>query len=219
MLYALRLSLPDRRGALSAVASAIGRAGGNISSLDVLGSLDGVAVDDMAVEAACSADDLRLAIETVPSVVVEAIREVDSFRDPAAPLRLASDMVDAGSGAVRILVEGLPSALWVTWALVVVNSHLGPEVLSHAGRAPSVDGLQTPWLPLQMCRRLSRAPWMPAAWRDRSDLQVVAAPLAQPNAAVLLGRDQGPSFLDVELTQLERLAHIAVRAEVLGAGG
>ena len=217
MLYAMRLSLPDRRGALSAVTSAIGRIGGNISSLDVVGNVDGLAIDDLAVEAPCSLTELRPAIEAVPSVVVEAVRATERFRDMAAPLELAAAMVDAGSGAVPILVRGLPAAMWASWAMVVVNSHLGPEVLHRAGEPPPHDGLETPWLPLQQVRRLQRAPWMPDSWRALADLEVVAAPLAQPNAAVLLGRDEGPRFLDSERIQLERLAHIAVRAEVLGA--
>lgn len=70
--FALRLSLPDRRGVLSAVASAIGRAGGNIVSLDVIGSIDGMAVEDVSVEADADPDLLRRAIEEVPSIV-EAI--------------------------------------------------------------------------------------------------------------------------------------------------
>ncbi|MEO2108525.1 MAG: glycosyltransferase, partial [Actinomycetota bacterium] len=61
MRFALRLSLPDRRGALSAVASAIGRAGANIVSLDVVGIADGMAIDDVTVQSDVPADILRRA--------------------------------------------------------------------------------------------------------------------------------------------------------------
>ena len=38
-------------------------------------------------------------------------------------------------------------------------------------------------------------------------------------SALLVGRTEGPRFLDSELSQLQRLATIAVRMEVLAAGG
>lgn len=199
------------------MASAIGRAGGNIISLDVIGSVDGVAVDDITVEADTDAVALRIAIEQVPSVVVETVMAAQDFRDPAAPLELAAQMVVAGSGAVPLLVEGLPAALWASWAIVVASTHTGPEIIHSSARPPDVGGLETPWMPLEQVRRLPRAPWMPQAWRQLADLQVVAAPLAQRNTAVVLARDNGPRFLDSEVTQLARLATIAVRVEVLGA--
>ncbi|HUG87120.1 MAG TPA: ACT domain-containing protein [Euzebya sp.] len=167
MRYALRLSLPDRRGALSAVASAIGRAGGNIVSLDVIGGGDGMAVDDVIVEADAAPDDLRRAIEAVPSVIVEAIMGTHSLRDPSAPLELAAKMLDAGAGAVPILVAGLPHALWASWAVVVAATHTGPDLLHAADEVPDVAGFETPWMPLEQVRRLNRAPWMPASWRAR----------------------------------------------------
>lgn len=216
MRYALRLSLPDRRGALSAVASAIGRAGANIVSLDVVGQSDGMAVDDVTVESDVDLVTLRRAIEEVPSVVVEAVRETDAFRDPTAPLGLAVEMVEAGGGAVPLLVAGLRDALWVSWAMVVASTMTGPAVLHRAGEVGDLEGLETPWLPLEAIRRLRRAPWMPDAWQDAHDLEVLAAPLAQRSTALLVGRTDGPAFLETEMTQLQRLARIAVRAEVLG---
>ncbi len=219
MRFALRLSLPDRRGALSAVASAIGKAGANIVSLDVVGSVDGMAVDDVTVESEVEADLLRRAIEAVPSVIVEAIRETTGDRDPAAPLGLATRMVQAGQGAVPLLVEGVIDALWVSWSIVVVGSFTGPQVLHTAGEVPEIEGLETPWLPLEQLRRLNRAPWMPESWQSVKDLEVVAVPLSQRTSALLVGRTEGPRFLDSELSQLQRLATIAVRMEVLAAGG
>ncbi|HUG83484.1 MAG TPA: hypothetical protein VMM13_02920, partial [Euzebya sp.] len=131
---------------------------------------------------------------------------------------LAAKMLDAGAGAVPILVAGLPHALWASWAVVVAATHTGPDLLHAAGEVPDVAGFETPWMPLEQVRRLNRAPWMPASWQAHVALELVAAPLSQRNTAVLVGRTAGPAFLDVEVAQLERLARIAVRAEVLGAG-
>ena len=103
--------------------------------------------------------------------------------------------------------------------MVVAASITGPQVLHASGDVPGIDELETPWLPIEDLRRLNRAPWMPAAWRDQHDLEVVAAPLSQRNTALLVGRTEGPRFLDSELTQLQRLARIAVKVEVMAGNG
>ncbi|MDP9459303.1 MAG: ACT domain-containing protein, partial [Actinomycetota bacterium] len=50
MSYLLRLIVPDRPGVLGAVATALGEAGIDIVSLDVLERTGEVAVDDVVVE-------------------------------------------------------------------------------------------------------------------------------------------------------------------------
>ena len=50
MSYLLRLVMPDRPGILGAVATALGTAGIDIVSLDVLERGTGVAVDDVVVD-------------------------------------------------------------------------------------------------------------------------------------------------------------------------
>ena len=50
MSYLLRLVVPDRPGILGAVATALGDAGIDIVSVDVLERGNGVAVDDIVVE-------------------------------------------------------------------------------------------------------------------------------------------------------------------------
>ena len=110
------------------------------------------------MEAESDADQLRRAVEEVPSVVVEAIMPTTEFRDPGAPLALAAHMVDNGAGAVTLLVEGLPVALWASWAIVIAATHTGPEILRTGGDAPEVTSLETPWMPLDQIRRLNRAP-------------------------------------------------------------
>src|SRR5688572_21507958 len=74
MLYTLRVSLPDQPGVLGALALALGRRGVNIVTLDVIERTDGIAVDDLMVEAPeGTTEALRHAAEAVPSAFVEAI--------------------------------------------------------------------------------------------------------------------------------------------------
>src|SRR3954469_1418863 len=74
--YLLRLVVPDRPGILGAVATALGDAGIDIVSLDVLERGNGVAVDDVLVELPRGRlpDSLITAVQVVPGVQVETLR-------------------------------------------------------------------------------------------------------------------------------------------------
>ena len=76
MSYLLRLVVPDRPGILGAVATALGEAGIDIVSVDVLERGSGVAVDDVVVDlpAGRLPDSLITAAQTVPGVQVESLR-------------------------------------------------------------------------------------------------------------------------------------------------
>jgi len=50
--YAVRIHLPDRPGALGAVASRIGAVGGDIIAIDILDRADGQAMDEFIIELA-----------------------------------------------------------------------------------------------------------------------------------------------------------------------
>src|SRR3954462_15268904 len=74
--YLLRLVVPDRPGILGAVATALGAAGVDIVSLDVLERGGGVAVDDIVVDLPRDRlpDSLITAVRAVPGVEVESLR-------------------------------------------------------------------------------------------------------------------------------------------------
>lgn len=218
--YVVRISLPDRPGSLSAVAAAVSRSGGDIVSLEVVERADGEAVDDLCIEVDADPTALRQAVEQLPGIIVEALREVSGFRRADAPVELAARLVEEGSGAVARLVEGLPSALWASWAVALARGVEGIETLATSSGAPPLEGLRTPWLPLHAPRRLGPAEWMPTAWHERvvrGELALAVAPLSGGMTAVLLGRAPGPRFLASELRQLGLLGRIAVASEVAGA--
>lgn len=220
MRYMLRASLVDRPGALSALTSAISRAGGDIATLEVVERGDGIAVDEIALTADTGAAALRREVEQVPGVIVESLREVGVFADPGAPLALAARVVERGKGAVRCLVEGAPAALSASWALAVASGSAGLDRLAATDGAPDLVGVEMRWLPLTAPRRLERAEWMPPAWRlaIAEGLELAAAPLGPSATAVLAGRRHGPRFSSTELRQLGDLARIAVATEVLAGG-
>jgi hypothetical protein len=228
----LRLTLPDEPGALRGVAAALGGCAADIVSLEVVAREAGRAVDDLCLSSPVGPSHLRRALAAVPGVVVEAIRGIEEFRDVGAAVSLAAALVDAEDARTRlaVLLEGLPAALWATWAAAVTAEEVveagTPErpwpvgvgalrVLGAAGGAPDLDGLRSPWLPLEEARPLDLDEALAADDRDaarRSQLSLAAAPLGGPDAAVVVARVGGPRFRSGELHALGQLTRIADRA-------
>ncbi|MGH2730664.1 MAG: amino acid-binding protein [Actinomycetota bacterium] len=214
MIFAMRVSLPDQPGMLGAMATALSRGGANIITLDVVDRGEGIAVDDLCVEAPEGLTEaLRRAAEEVPGAVVEAIRPLETVRDVLSPMELATALVDTEPGDVmQTFVKGLPKALWSTWCVALRAAEPHPAVLASSAGAPSLTNVETPWLPLDDPRRFAHALWMPPAWRmGRFGYEAAAAPLGHNDEAVLLVRRFGPRFRPSELRQLGFLARMAVR--------
>ncbi len=77
--YLIRVQLPDRPGALGAVASRIGSVGGDVISIDILEHEGGIVVDELGVGLAGDhlIGLLRDEILEVDGVVVESVRPVE----------------------------------------------------------------------------------------------------------------------------------------------
>lgn len=212
MLLSIRFSLPDRPGMLGSVATALSHTGASIVQLVVVEREGGFAVDEacLELEDGMPPEQLRRATESIPGVVVEAIRAVDSPPDPLAALELADRLSMRSADPVRTLVSGLPDALPAAWAMAlsVVDE---VAVIESTPGAPPPGVMDTPWLPLDGARRLDPADWMPPRWRN-SRLELAAAPLIGSGTCVLAGRRAGMRFRPSELRRLEVLAAMAARA-------
>jgi len=212
MHYVLRVSVPDKPGSLHAVTGACVAASADIVSLDVIERGGGFAIDDLCITRVDDVDALRQAIDHLPGTVVASVRPVASARDIDGAVALAAAMVSEGRGAVRLLVDRLPAALWASWAVAVANGWSGMELLaaSTGALAPVSGG----WLPLTTPRRLDPADIVGESGALHDHLEIAAAPLGQPASAVIVARRGGPRFVDRELRQLKLLAEVAVATEV-----
>ncbi len=77
--YVVRISLPDRPGALGLVASRIGAVGGDIVAINILERDEGHAVDEFVVEIGAQLIELlQSEIHEVDGVSVLEIRSADS---------------------------------------------------------------------------------------------------------------------------------------------
>ena len=223
MVFTLRISLPDRPGTLGMVASAFGKGHVNILTLDVVDRADGMAVDDLRVEAPRGMQEaIRRAGEAVPGFAVEYVRPLDAFGHVLEPLELAALLEDSGAEALGLLVEHLPDSMAASWAIVVeVPDPVGeaPRVLAASLGAPSAGRLLPAWLepPSETSTGGGEPAWsVPAP--EAGGLEVAAARLEAPAAVVLLGRERGPTFRASEVRHLGLLARIA-GAAVARSGG
>jgi hypothetical protein len=210
--YLLRLVVPDRPGILGAVATALGRAGVDIVSFDVLERGGGVAVDDIVVELPADRlpDRLITAAQAVDGVQVESLRPFSGALDTHRELALLESLARAGEGtAVKLLAAELPRVFHSGWAAVLLRTPDGVEVPAASEAAPTFEGLVLPWLPLTAPRLLpSDEEWLPPRWRDMA-IEMMAAPYGGPDSAVVLGRSGGPAFRRSELLRLVHLTGIA----------
>jgi hypothetical protein len=221
MAYLLRVVLPDRPGALGALATALGRVGADIVGLDVVERTPTEAVDDLLVElpAGGLADTLLTAVATVDGAGVESLRPFQQGADLRRDLELVDGLAETPADGLGILVRGVPGVFRAGWALLVEQSPAGgrPGVLGTSPAAPDVSDLSLPWLPLPAARRLPAAePWVPGRWRDLGT-ELAAAPVGGPSRAVLLGRPGGPRFRSAELLRLAHLAGIAATVTAAAA--
>ncbi len=214
MSYLLRLVVPDRPGALGAVATALGSAGADIVSVDVLERVSGVAVDDIVVDLPRDRlpDSLITAVRAVPGVEVESLRPFAGPLDTHRELELLEALARSAEGtAVKVLAAELPWVFHSGWAAVLEGTSGGrpAEVLAASDAAPAFDGVPLPWLPLAAPRLLpSEEDWLPQRWREMA-VEMMAAPFGSPTRAVVLGRTGGPAYRRSELLRLTHLAGIA----------
>ncbi|MFQ1001434.1 ACT domain-containing protein [Modestobacter sp. SSW1-42] len=211
MSYLLRLVVPDRPGTLGAVATALGDAGIDIVSVDVLERGNGVAVDDIVVELPADrvADSLITAATAVPGVQVESLRPFAGPMDTHRELDLLEALAPAGVGTAKVLAAELPRVFRSGWAVVLGGTSADLTVLAASDAAPSLEDVPLPWLPLTTPLLLpSDGDWVPPRWQEMA-VEMMAAPVDGDGAAVLLGRSGGPAFRRSELLRLAHLTGLA----------
>lgn len=209
MSYLLRLVLPDRPGALGAVASALGTAGADILSVDVIERAPGRATDDFVVELPPDklADSLVSAAATVEGVTVESIRPYAGQIDPHRELELLEALGSDPESSLRVLADGVARIFRAGWALVLSAPVAGQaQVLARGGAAPELASVPAPWWPPGPTRPLaSDDGWVPSDW-SRLGTELAVTPLGK--AALLVGRP-ALRWLPSELVRLQHLAAVA----------
>ncbi len=213
--YLLRVVLPDRPGALGAVATALGQAGVDIESLDVVERSAGRAVDDLVVELPPEGlpDTLVSAAVTVAGVQVESIRPYAGQSDPHRELELLDALAERPQHSPQVLADGVVDIFRAGWALVLGAPADGQSgVLAASPAAPEIAELAVPWWPPHPARLLDAdGSWAPPDWSGIGT-ELAVAPLG--DGALLVGRP-ALRWLPAELVRLQHLAAIAASVSLL----
>lgn len=212
MSYLIRLVLPDRPGALGAVASALGQAGADILSVDIVERSAGHAVDDLVVTLPADklADSVVTAAASVEGVRVESIRPYAGVIDPFRELELLEDLALNKPDAHTVLADGVCKLFRAGWAMVLSEPELDGDpatVLAGSAAAPEIDTLPVPWWPPTPARTLdAEEDWAPTDWATLG-FELAVVPLGK-SQAVLVGRP-ALRWLASEIIRMSHLASIA----------
>jgi hypothetical protein len=204
--YVLRVWLPDRPGALGAVASRVGAVGGDVVGIDILERGGGRAIDELAVELPDPGlvDLLIREMQQVDGVDVEDLRPADeAVHDPRLDaLETAAILVGASSvdAVLRSLCAHAIRTIGAAWGAVVAMA--GDGVVAAEGDAPDPGWLQAYVSGSQSSARVANGDGPPA--------DVMWSPLPRAGMALVLGRD-GQAFRARERRQGAALARIVDR--------
>lgn len=180
----LRLWLPDRPGALGAVATRVGAVRGDVIGIDIIERGAGRAVDELVVRLPEEGLEPLLLDEVrqVDGVDVEDVRRLDaSPEDPAvAALQVAAEVALCGeSDRGDALVQGAVRLLHAEWSVLV---HLErAEILAASGVQPP----PTEWL-------VAFARGATTGGGSAEDDELAVATLAAGDSALVVGRAQLP---------------------------
>jgi hypothetical protein len=214
MAFLLRIALPDRPGALGAVASALGTVGADIVSLDVVERSADRAVDDLVVDLPHGglADTLISAAASVEGVQVESIRPYAAILDPHRELELLDSIVARPGEAAELLCDGVVRVFRAGWA-VLLGPAQGPPVpvTATSVAAPDLPALEIAW-PVEKAMAFDQLPdWAPKSWHTIGT-ELACCPVGV--RAVMVGRP-ALRWLPAEVA---RLAHLCgITAGVMAA--
>lgn len=197
----LRVWLPDRPGALGAVASRIGAVRGDIVGIDVLERDDGVAIDEFGVVLP-DPELLPLLVREVEEVDgcrIEHVTVVSHFPDPRLDALISVALVCEADDAPALqtaLATYAGSAFQADWVTVM---H-GEQVLAAYGNPPAAAYL------VALAEGAASSPAVASGLAGPDDLAAASLPVV--GAVLLVGRT-GNEFRERERAQLLALARIA----------
>ena len=157
-LIRLRISLPDRPGALGEVATIIAGHGGNITSVDVQFVDAESAVDDLVVEFSMDPDLLQLRDDLASHGAATVMSHQEAYAaDPiVATLRRMVEVVDAGrADPAAALADGVAElcsspVVWVSPAEEAARYEAGRFAIEHKAAV----AIRTTELPEHLAERL-----------------------------------------------------------------
>jgi hypothetical protein len=206
MLLRVRISLPDRPGALGRITRTLGAAGADILQLTVLEREGGRALDELTVSWAgvLPPDRMATGLETIQGVRVESIWPTSELPGAFPDLDVLGHVVANPDRAVVTLADAAPGIFSANWS-VVVQADATREVLHTSWQAPSPLG------------PLAFVPLRPRAFTDAAGVHFAATPLGDSGLVLMVARTAGPEFHRAEVLRLTLLTEVAMAMRGEGA--
>lgn len=205
-VFLMRVRLPDRPGSLGAVATAMGRVGGDINAVEIVEKgEDGVVVDDFIVDLPPGAlpENIITACQSLEGVKVEWISRYPEGGGLQSDLEALERMTADPVHAAETLVSLCPVVFRSHWAtlLQVSGQTVGP--LYSTTLAPDLTPeVAATFGPFDSTHRVDLSSgWVPG-WGDTT---LVVTPLTR-DRVIAIGRLGGPAFLESEIARLHHLA-------------
>ncbi|WP_092609418.1 hypothetical protein [Raineyella antarctica] len=200
--------MPDRPGALGAVASAVGMVGCDIKSIEIVETQDGHGIDDFMLD---------IPTGVLPDTVVSACQEVSDVHvlwisrhhdsgTLQSDLETLEQMTRDPQHAAEVLVDSAPSVFHCQWA-VLVDRAATPMTISYAtAMAPDLDGEVLASVGDLATAGSAEVPsgWVPA-WSEST----LAWACIGNERAIMVGRTGGPDWLPSEIARLRHLSALA----------
>ncbi|GAA3446180.1 amino acid-binding protein [Planomonospora venezuelensis] len=204
MILRLRVSFPDRPGALGQVARVLGTLGADILQVTVLERETGRAVDDFIVSwpGGPDAATVRDRLAVVPGMRVEGVWPTRETPGAAPDYDLLRHVAADPSRAFPTLVDAVPDLVGAEWAVALASGEGGlvhrswqaPAVLDEDGGLAGVKfGDLTPLRPAV----LASGPY-----------RLMSLPVPGAALHVVLARTEGPPFHRAEMDRANRVVEI-----------
>ncbi|MDQ7906595.1 amino acid-binding protein [Phytohabitans sp. ZYX-F-186] len=224
MLLRVRVTLPDRPGALGQVARTLGVAGADIVQVVVLERLGGRAVDDFTVvwPGASRVERLRAGLAAIPGVQVDGVwraigAPVSGGHDAELLAQVAANPTD-GLGTLVDAVPGLLAADWAAAAVVpadwAARSGSAPQS-SLAGGEPAVA--YASWRAPEPLLLPEVTPLRARSLTGPDQTRYAVAPFGRAGLVLMVARGEaeGLPAAGFHVTEVDRVAQLVRAAAVI----
>lgn len=218
MLLRIRVSLPDRPGALGQVARTLGAVGADIVQLVVLERAGGRAVDDVTVlwPAAAGVERMAAGLAAAPGVRLEGMWPVvGAAATGSYDAQLLAQIAGNPDDGLATLVDGVPGLLGADWAAAVAV----PSDWAEPGRPPTAPVvMRASWRGERQELVIPEVtPLRPRVVAGRDGTRYAAAPFERAGLVLLAARveDQRLCPAPFHATELDRLAQLVRAAAVV----
>jgi hypothetical protein len=219
MLLRVRVTLPDRPGALGQVARTLGVAGADIVQVVVLERLGGRAVDDFTVvwPGSNRLERLRAGLGAIPGVHVDGIwRAIGAPTTSGHDAELLGQLAANPADGLATLVDAIPGLLAADWAAAaVVPADWAARAGSASGSTPAVATAS--WRAPAPLRLPEVTPLRARPLDSNDGIRYAAAPFGRAGLVLVVARGPGEELpaAAFHISEVDRMAQLVRAAAVI----